>query len=123
MLPTIPPYFWRLGEGDEPPGRGGVTGDVLGHDLGCFVVVRDDGSVVARNPANPLSERLVNSTLKVFERALRELASWYGPELGDDEAARQSDRLRGLLAELDPEAVRSPEAWWPLVLEQIEAGT
>jgi SUKH-4 immunity protein len=119
---SLPPFFWRPGEGDEPEHSPGVIGQVIGHDGGTFLVIDSDGSIGSVDPQGLLDERFVNTTASHFEASLRLFAeAWTRREaLTDSEARDQVASLRVRLTDLDDESLAHSENWWAVILEQLE---
>jgi hypothetical protein len=42
--------------------------------------------------------------------------------MSDEENAQYVRRLKADLLKVDPQALSSPDHWWPQVLEQMESG-
>ena len=120
-MSAVPPFFWPLGEGDEPGDR--LPGSI-GHDGGTFLVVDPDGSVIAHDPLGELPSRYVNRSVEQFTSTLRLFAGTWkrGPELSEAEASAQAEELRRSLRQVDQSAFADPENWWAVVMEQIILG-
>lgn len=118
---AVPPFFWPLGEGDEPEGQ--LPGPI-GHDGGTYLVIEPAGSVVARDPLGVLRDRYVNRSAVEFARSLQLFAAGWqrGPDLSEAEARTQSEQLLRALKKIDQSAFADPENWWAVVMEQLIVG-
>jgi hypothetical protein len=121
---AMPPFFWPLTEGEQPPGRPWSGVEILGHDGGTFLVVSADGSVVSIEPGADGAERFVNSSRHQFTDSLAILRdAWrVRAELSESDADEQASRLRAEVSALDAAAVEHADHWWSLIFEQLEQG-
>jgi hypothetical protein len=109
----MPPFFWPLTEGEQPPGRPSSGVEILGHDGGTFLVVSADGSVVSIEPGGDGAERFVNASTRQFTGSLAVLCdAWHvRAELSESDADEQASRLRAELTALDAAAVEHADHW------------
>lgn len=122
MHATLPPFFWPLGTGTEPPAPPPADHQVLGHDGGSYFVARADGSVSSVHPTSTLDTRFVNSTVHHFLASLDALADRRARlESADGEVALDAvQSLRHELNRLDISALGDRDNWWAMVLDQLE---
>ena len=105
---------------DEP--RETDEGVIIGDDYGTVLVERNDGMLVSVYERGDLPARYVNAS----QAAFRDCLTLYGRFLRTIRAKettfdRQSlENLRQQIASTDPTALSHEEAWWPLILEQLE---
>lgn len=116
--------YWPPTEGESPPGQSPPDVELLGHDGGTFLVVRENGSVVSVQPSADPAERFVNSSRDRFIDSLERLRdAWEArAALSEERAVRQARELRNDVAARDEAAVSNEDHWWSLVLEQLEDG-
>jgi hypothetical protein len=121
---ALPPFFWPLTEGEQPPGRPSSGVEILGHDGGTFLVLSADGSVVSIEPGADGAARFVNSTRRQFMDSLAMLRDAWRVRAGlsESDADEQASRLRAEVSALDAAAVDGDDNWWSLILEQLEQG-
>jgi hypothetical protein len=103
----------------------GVTYLKVGDDYGTQLGIEAGTERVwAVDLEGSLPRRFVNSSLADFVAALGIYAQSQ-PELrtaSDEQAAGVVDRLRNDLSKLDAPALRDPESWWSVILEQTADG-
>lgn len=119
-LRAVPPFFWPVGQGDEPADPIPTHG-VLGHDEATWIGVDDNGHVLSLDPWGRLPARSVNSSPEQFAESLTIFAAAWGQGsvLDDRSALAQARGLRRALTEIDP-AIATQESWWSVILEQLD---
>ena len=119
-LRAVPPFFWPVGQGDEPVDPAPKY-EVLGHDEATWICVEDDGQVRSFDPSGRLPPRSVKGSPQLFARSLTIFAdAWASRAALDDGIAHQQARgLRRALTEVDP-TIATEDSWWSVILEQLD---
>jgi hypothetical protein len=119
-LRAVPPFFWPVGQGDEPADSAPAY-EVLGHDEATWVCVEDNGQVRSFDPSGRLPARSVNASLQLFARSLTIFADAWASRaaLDDGDAHEQARGLRRTLTDIDS-TIATEESWWSVILEQLD---
>jgi hypothetical protein len=81
------------------------------------------GRVIEIDLEGRVPTRLVNSGVEQLGAFLLAFArSKVREDMSDEENAQYVRRLKADLLKVDPQALSSPDHWWPQVLEQMESG-
>jgi SUKH-4 immunity protein len=99
---------------------------VLGSDEGTELRVdADTGQVLSVDPTGALPSRFVNSTIDQFIGAIdayRDYVDAVQRTMDESVITAVVERLRQALVQIDATAVADGDAWWAVVLEQVEQG-
>ncbi|WP_223652617.1 SUKH-4 family immunity protein [Hymenobacter psoromatis] len=102
---------------------------VLADDGGTFLCIdiEDDEHVIAVDAYQELMTRFVNSTVTKFAEFLLAYRGLPEPEQAKKATRKmmkeQLDSLKEQFHKIDPEALRNPDNWWSVIIEELELFT